>query len=463
MAPDLRTYVRAAVALLLAGAAGCTGVDGTPGAAGARDPYFPRLGNGGYDVRHYGLTLDYDPATRRLTGRAEITAEATQDLSAFNLDLAGMSVRGATVDGERATVRRSGRELTLRPRGELKSGSTFRAVVDYAGVPERITDADGSHEGWLPTPDGALGVGEPTGSAAWFPGNHHPSDKAAYDVEVTVPEGLTAVSNGTLKSTTTRAGRTTFSWHSPEPMASYLALMAIGKYDVRTGRSPGGVPYYTAVDPAVAKDADVESVRADLPGVVDWAVENFGPYPFSGAGAVVEPGEVLEYALETQTKPVFPVGAFDELTLVHEIAHQWFGNSVSPRDWRDMWLNESFATYAEWMYDEDFDDVPVEDAFQEEYDSDANWAFSPAKPPTAADVSEPPVYGRGAMVLHKVREAVGDDVFFEVLKGWPAAFRHGNASTADFTAYVEETADEDLSEVWDVWLYGEGRPKSPDA
>ncbi|MFI5756606.1 M1 family metallopeptidase [Streptomyces sp. NPDC051569] len=444
--------------LVLGGCAADGGVRGRPGAVGVGDPYFPGLGNGGYDVQHYGLTLDYTPATGRLTGTAEITARATRDLSAFNLDLAGMTVDSVTVDGAPATTRRAGTELTLRPRTGLGRDDVFRTVVRYSGTPRPVTDPDASEEGWLRPGGGerAVALGEPAGSMAWFPGNHHPSDKAAYDVRITVPAGLKAVSNGEPRGSRTRGGRTTFVWHCAEPMASYLATVAIGPYD--TEETPGGEGHtasYTAVDPSVAGDS--AELLAALPGIMTWAEKTFGPYPFSSTGVIIGRRNDSGYALETQTRPFLP-GPVDAGTLVHELAHQWFGNSVTPASWQDMWLSEGFAQYAEWLWQADTRGVPVRRSFDEAYGDDRNWAFPPAEPPTAADISRPPVYGRGAMVLHRVRETVGDGTFRRILRGWARTHRHGNASTGDFTAYAEQEAGCDLGGVWDTWLYGDGRP-----
>ncbi|MBT2439651.1 M1 family metallopeptidase [Streptomyces sp. ISL-36] len=459
-APLAPAAATVAALLLFAGCTGDTdgGVHGTPGAAGLRDPYFPKLGNGGYDVGHYALTLAYDPASGRLDATAEITARATQDLSAFNLDLAGLTVERATVDGAPAAVNRAGNELTLRPREDIDRGQDFRTTVTYSGVPEKITDGDGAGEGWLRTQDGALALGEPVGSMAWFPGNHHPSDKATYDITVTVPQGLRAFSNGVRTSERTENGRTTAVWRSAEPMASYLATLAVGRYETRAATTPSKVPVLSAADPSVAAASGPLLDR--IPELLEWEQENFGPYPFSSAGAIVERTGDVGYALETQTRPVLPQNSFDVPTLVHELAHQWYGNSVSPATWRDMWLNESFATYAEWLYAEDFESTPAQRSFEEAFATEVNWAFPPAEPPTAENLFDPPVYQRGAMVLHKIRQKVGDDTFYEILAGWPATYRHRNASTADFTAYVEDVAGEDLSGVWDVWLYGDGKPKS---
>ncbi|MFD0384102.1 hypothetical protein ACFQ2B_22835 [Streptomyces stramineus] len=255
-----------------------------------------------------------------------ITARATQELGAFNLDLKGMRVRSVRVDGQPARSSREGSELTVTPAQTVGKGREFETVVVYEGVPKEITDADGeSLEGWVETDGGAAGLGQPTGSMAWFPGNHHPSDKAAYDFTVTVPKGYTAVANGELKAKESRGGRETFTWHSGEPMASYLASVVVNEFEVTTTRA-GDLPVYIATHP---QEAAAPRMAKLLPPVIEWARGLFGPYPFSSAGAVIDHNEYVDYALETQTKPYFE-SAPDDKIVVHEIAHQWFGNSVTP-------------------------------------------------------------------------------------------------------------------------------------
>ena len=216
------------------------GGSASPGAPGIGDPYFPLDGNGGYDVRHYRLQVGYDPATDVLTGRATITARATQDLSSFNLDFTGLTVRSIEVDSRDATWARDGSELTVTPRHGLRSGRDFTAVVRYDGVP--------TGTGFRHTDDGALVLGQPHVAASWFPVNDHPSDKASYTVETTVPQGLTAVSNGRLEDRRSSHGRTTFRWRATEPMASYLAMLAIGEFDL-SAYQRDGLPYWDAIDP----------------------------------------------------------------------------------------------------------------------------------------------------------------------------------------------------------------------
>ncbi|MFJ9629235.1 M1 family metallopeptidase [Streptomyces sp. NPDC101175] len=462
------TVTACGLALLLTACGGAGGARGSSGSAGVGDPYFPKAGNGGYDVTHYALDLAYTPdSSATLTGTATITARAGVRLSAFDLDFKGMKVESVTVGGRDARWKRDGQELIVRPRSALAEGKLFETTVRYSGVPETLTDPDGSEEGWLPTADGAVALGEPVGSMAWFPGDHHPSDKATYDLSITVPKGLQAVSNGELRAETTNSAgtRTTYRWRTAQPMATYLATVAIGHYDITRTTTKNGLPVYTAVDPkeAVASRA----VLASLPRIMEWEEYNFGPYPFSSTGAIVDRRGDAGYALETQNRPFFP-GAPDTATLVHELAHQWFGDSVTPRSWRDMWLNEGFATYAEWLWSEDhggdtaqesFDALYAGTYFDDPAESEAVWAFPPGRPSSAAHISDSPVYERGAMVLHKIRRTVGDDRFYDIVQGWAAAHRHGNADTADFTKYVERMAPgKDFGGIWKDWLYGDGKP-----
>ncbi|WP_254885568.1 M1 family metallopeptidase [Streptomyces sp. NA02950] len=469
--PHSRALVGALTIVLCAactGGAGAREADGgthgaRPGSAGVGDALFPKLGNGGYDVTGYRLDLDYTPDSNRLKGTARITARATSALSSFHLDLAGLHVRRTTVNGRAAEAERRGTELVLTPAGTLPKGRTFTTTVVYDGRPKTITDPDGSKEGWIQTDDGAVGLGEPTGSMAWFPGNNHPSDKAAYDITVTVPKGLTAVSNGELKRRENRGGRTAFHWHNGEPMASYLATVAVGDFDVHTTTTNGELPQYVAVDPDEAEGST--RVPDQVTEVTEWESRTFGRYPFSSTGAIVDHLPDLEYALETQTKPYF-ADAPDEQLLVHELAHQWFGNSVTPRAWKDMWLNEGFATYAEWLWEEDHDGRTADRIFRDFYDgtddeSGGIWDFPPADPPSAAKISDAPVYGRGAMVLHKLRQAVGDKAFFTILRTWVKEHRHANADTRQFIALSERISGKDLGKLFDVWLYGKGKPNKP--
>ncbi|MFF3460422.1 M1 family metallopeptidase [Streptomyces sp. NPDC002730] len=469
MSRALRQLALPAAAVLLACSA-CTGsaptskptshTTASPGAAGVGDTLFPRLGNGGYDVAHYSLTLTYQPDENMLKATAVITARATQALSSFNLDLHGLSVRKATVNKHAAQTVRRGDELVVTPSATVGRGQKFTTVIVYDGVPETIEDSKGATEGWMETDDGAVGLGEPTGSMAWFPGNHHPSDKAGYDITITVPEPLQAISNGTLKTRTAKGGWATYAWSSPEPMPSYAATVAVGDFEISETAS-GDLPVYVATDPdEKAKAQRIPSLVSDATA---WAATRFGPYPFASTGAIVDHFPELDYdALETQTRPYFHQAPDDKL-VIHEIAHQWFGNSVTPRSWKDMWLNEGFATYAEWLWEEEQDGNTAQQTFDAFYngthpESEGIWDFPPAAPPAPEQVSDPPVYGRGAMTLHQLRKAVGDKTFFSILRTWTEEHRHGGAQSADFIDLCRKKSGPALDALFNDWLYKPGKP-----
>ncbi|WP_405673496.1 M1 family metallopeptidase [Streptomyces sp. NBC_01530] len=452
----LTATVPVALAALLAAAGPASA--GTGGAPGAGDPYFPLAGNGGYHVDHYGLTLRYDPASRHLDGTAVLTARATQHLTRFDLDFTGLKITGLTVDRAKAQYRRDGQELVVTPSRRLHPGEEFHVTVSYSGTPKPVTDPDGSLDGWIPTDDGAFVAGEPQGAMTWFPANNHPRDKSSYDITVTVPAGRTAVSNGVLVGQRTRHGRTTFHWRQREPMAAYLATATVGKFKVEQYNTRDGLRVYNAVDPREASQA--APVLKKLPSVLEWESKLFGPYPFRAAGSIVDRAPNVGYALETQSRPVYD-SAPDLSTLVHENAHQWFGDSVSLTSWKDIWLNEGFATYAEWLYSEQHGGDSAQKSFDALYArpaSDGLWAFPPGDPGSGAHIFDTPVYARGAMTLHELRGSVGDRTFFRILRTWAAVHRAGHGTTAQFVHLAERESGKNLDPLFTTWLYSRGKP-----
>jgi len=340
--------VAAAAALLLTTAA--VGGVGSPGSAGIGDSYFPLYGNGGYDVEHYDLSIRYSPASDRLVGDATITAQATMDLSRFNLDFVGLQIDSLTVDGVDATwTREQQHELVVTPPQALLLNSTFVVRVAYSGVPKTFSDLVPG--GVVRTDDGALFIGEPQAAAAWFPVNDHPKDKATYDIDLTVPDRLKAISNGRfIGRAPAGAGRTTWSWKVIDPMASYLATAAIGRFRIDRRVTDNGIRVLDAIDPRAPNEARLALLKQER--IVRFLSRQFGPYPFDDLGGIVEYHR-LGYALETQTRPVYDSSFFSGVNtfiVTHELAHQWFGDVVSIDDWQHIWLNEGFATYAEWLW-----------------------------------------------------------------------------------------------------------------
>ncbi|MET7747194.1 M1 family metallopeptidase [Micromonospora sp. NPDC005367] len=479
---QLRRSLRAHVGLLLTGAllAGCGSTPDAaepavppsqpaerhfkPGAAGAGDPYFPSYGNGGYDVGRYTVKVRYDPAKDRLTGTTTVHASATSDLSAFNLDLAGLTVRSVTVDGVAARHSRKGDELTVTPAKGLIAGNGFVAEVRYDGEPEQLENELLGGGGFVHTEDGAIALGQPESASTWFPVNDHPSDKATYDFEITVPEGLTAVSNGVPGEKVSRAGWTTWKWAERAPMASYLSFVVIGKLRVTTGKHKGR-PIYSALQTGVPKGAADDSI-AETVKVADYLETVFGPYPFEAYGGVVISDPRIRYALETQSRPVYSADFFRQgvntEVVAHELAHQWYGDSVALTRWQDIWLNEGLATYAEWLWTEHGGGRKVEESFASGYHGSSGqvWRTPPGKP-GVENLFSNSVYQRGGMTVHALRVAVGDDAFFEILRTWSAEMRNGNGSTDEFIALAERVSGKKLGKLFDAWLYGTERPAEP--
>jgi aminopeptidase N len=470
-----RRFLLSAVVLAVVGLLGPTSVAsadpaarppvGVAGSTSGGDLYFPAAGNGGYQVRHYGLDLRYTPATRQLVGRARISAVTRRkDLRSFSLDLRGLSVSSVRVDGRPARYTLADGELVVTPRRVLRSERRFTVDVRYGGTTGQPKDVGGSLYGWVSYADGAFVANEPDGASTWYPVNDSPSDKAGYDFRITVPRGTVAVANGLLRGTRTRQGWTTYRWSAPEPMASYLSMAASGDYVLSRQRAVGGLPIINAVDRDLSA-ADRDKTRASLaqqPAMIAYFSRLFGPYPFNSFGAVVDDDEDAGYALETQTRPIYS-GAPSEGTVAHELAHQWYGNSVTPRRWRDIWLNEGFATYAEWLWDARRDRGSVQSAFDEAYalpESDPFWQLRIGDP-GATGLFNGAVYNRGAMTLHALRLEVGDQDFFRILRAWAQRNRNGVVETADLVTLSERISGEQLDGLFDAWLYTSGKPARP--
>ena len=493
----ISNYRRAAVAVTLV-TASVAGISTTaqagqqsppersaPGAPGSGDPYFPNAGNGGYDVLHYDLDLRYappsDPAVLvgKLTAEATITLRATEDLDALNFDLRGLAVSAVRVDGREATHGSSKAEtgwtqtqddanrvweVTINPSDKLKAGEETTIEIEYGGSTGRPTDTTGALYGWVTTADGAMVVNEPDGAPTWYPVNDDPEDKATYTFRVTVPEGKTAVANGLPDGRPETAnGWTTWSWEASDPMASYLSTASVGNFTLSYDKGPRGLPIINAIDADVTGEAltQTKAAIALQPQMIAFLEDLFGRYPFEAFGAIVD-DDTVDYALETQTRPVYSQKA-DENTVVHELGHQWFGNAVSPADWQDIWLNEGWATYLEWLWAEHRGTSIVAQQFTDTVgllDSKNLWALNIADP-GRDNLFVEQVYRRGAAALHALRAKVGDDAFFEGAREWLARYDDSSATTEDFQAVMEEASGQQLGAFFNDWLREGDRPAIP--
>ena len=465
----------------------------TPGAAGSGDPLFPGLGNGGYDVRHYTLDLVYGSTAPVQTVPAVVTvrARATQALSRFDLDFRGDSVESVEVDGAPAAFSRDGEELVVTPARPIGDQRSFTVRVAYASGPQDITPEESRDlnavlaKAWVAMPSGSITAAQPNAAHRIFPSNDVPSDPASYTIRASTPAASTFVANGELTQKRTAGGRTRWTYEEREPMASELIQLAFGALAVRDRGSVGGV-HVRDVAPANQIDA-LEPALARSGAHLAWLTDKVGRYPFGTYGSLVSDVR-FPFALETQTISLYPSFVFVpaagtrygdprfyEPTMVHELAHQWFGDDVMPARWSDVWLNEGHATWYEWEYAQERGDP----AFYLEggsFESQMRAAYARGDQlrarfgPVAAPLNgagnilglfSPNVYEGGALALYALRQVVGDPAFREIERRWPQRYGGQAASTADFIALASQVAHRDLTGLLTDWLYGTTIPPMP--
>jgi len=455
---------------------------GTPGARGIGDRLFPDLGNGGYDVRSYDLRLRYAVKNPKqdVTGDVTILATATQDLSRFDLDFAGVSLRAVAVDGHAAAFVRSGEELVVTPRRVLRKGRPFMVTVrGFVARPQQPDAQAPTIQPFVYTADGTVVSAQPDGAHTIFPSNDHPRDKASYRITLDVPKGWTAVANGVLAARRTTKGRTVTTYLQRQPMASELLKAAVGDFTVVRRPAVNGVSVRDVVPrrlaPQLAPRLAVERSQ------IAWMEQRVGRYPFDLYGSLVIDAQ-LGFALETQTLSLYdtvffgpktPVGVTNPVML-HELSHQWFGDSVAPWSWSDVWQNEGHATWYEltyaashgWLKD-DSGYADLESLFKATYRLGDQWRdrWGPVARPTSAkivwDLFNPNVYYGGALALYALRQEIGARAFAELERRWVTQYRGRSASTDDFIRLASRVAHRDLRTFLLAWLYGTRTPPMP--
>ena len=306
-----------------------------PSQGGMGDPYFSSFGNGGYDVQHYDLRPTVDVEKNYLKAVAIITARALQDLDTFNFDFGQLTIQDVQVDGKKASYQRNGGELTITSPDRISTGNVFTVQMQYEGYPQNIDSGQGMKMGWNHYAGGIYVASEPAGSATWFPVNDHPCDKASYTYQVTVPRPYVVAANGLLESVHDDGNARTYTWKTEIPMASYLATIEIAKLEEVTQQGPNGLPIRNYYDATI--DQKVRGSFQRTPEMISLYEKLFGPYPFEAYGVVVMDAD-FGFALETQTLTLFgrgrSTGEYTENVAAHELAHQWFGDSVSLKSWK---------------------------------------------------------------------------------------------------------------------------------
>jgi aminopeptidase N len=424
--------------------------------SGIGDPYFPSLGDPGYRVRHYDLALRVDPRAGTLAGTATISATARRRLTRFGVDLAGLHVSRVAVNGRRTAMVQDHDKIVIAPRPPLPARSAFSLTVRYGGRPSPgVVAGVGLANGWITNGATSFTLGEPDGARRWFPANDHPSEKATFTFRVTVPAGLTAIANGRLVHQSGAGGLVTDVWQEDAPMAPYLAQVVVGTLTVDQHAGPGGVLLRDAYSPDT--QASAAPAVADTATMLAFFATRFGPYPFREYGVVVPDMRAGGFGFESQTLSLLAPDVFtDRVTastiLSHELAHQWFGDDVSPASWRDIWLNEGFATYAEWLWEDHALGVPLTVSA-----ANARRVLGGARPTPVDDPGVDAMFGstvyqRGALTLDALRRDVGDPTFFRILGTYVQRFGGRSATTRDFIAVADTVAGRDLRPVFTAWL-----------
>jgi aminopeptidase N len=426
------------------------------------DPYIPANGNFGYRVSRYELDLEYKVHINRLSGSADITAATLASLKTFTLDLSdAMTVSKVSVNGRRpASFRSSHGKLHVTLPSALPAGAAMSISVRYAGTPRPIRSLWGE-VGFEELSNGALVAGQPNGAASWFPCDDHPSSKASYRIAISTDNPYLAVANGELKSRRTRAAMTTWTYEQAEPTSTYLVTLQIGQYEtLRLAKTP--VQMNAVLPQRLRREFEYDFGRQSQ--MMKLFVKLFGPYPLATGYTVLVTDDDLEIPLEAQGISIFGANHCDgersaERLIAHEMAHQWFGNSVTARRWRDIWLHEGFACYAEWLWSEDSGGRSADELARHYHQRLASSSQDLLlSDPGPRDMFDDRVYKRGALTLHVLRRTLGDENFFALLRDWTTRHRHGTAVTDDFTGLAANYADESLRPLWQAWLYSTDVP-----
>ncbi|MGW4029409.1 M1 family metallopeptidase [Streptomyces sp. NPDC004838] len=443
-----------------------------PAPLGIGDPLFPHLGNPGYDVIAYDIAFRYHGSnTTPLDAVTTIDARMTERLERINLDFTHGTVGAVEVNGIPAEFATAGEDLVVRPFTALPVGARARIRVEHTSDP-RGAIAEG---GWVRTGDGLAMANQADAAHRVFPSNDHPADKAYFTFRITAPSELTAVANGVRQWRKSRGSTTTWAYRTRHPMATELAQVSIGRSAVPTREGPGGLPIRDVIP---AQDRTLlEPWLRKTPAQMEWLERKVGRFPFETYGVLIADAST-GFELETQTLSLFERSLFTDTSfpqwyvdsiMVHELAHQWFGNSVSPRAWSDLWLNEGHATWYEALYAQDSGGYTLERRMREAYRRSDQWRAeggppaSPKPPAPGRKISlfRPVVYDGGALALYALRQTIGTDAFDRLERAWVDTYRDGTATTADFVRLASQIAKRDLTAFFRAWLYEERTPPMP--
>jgi aminopeptidase N len=419
------------------------------------DPVYPDFGNPAIDVLHYELDLRWAPSSRTLAGTAKLTIRAARDIDQIRLDFARpLRADKVTVNGKAAKASHRGHDLIIGAGQRLAKDTRVVVAIQYRGKPKTLPGPslrkDTKALGFTVRSDASVfSIQEPYGALTWYPVNDHPSDEALYDIALTVPRGWAGVSSGVLRGPSRSGDRLTFNWHAADPIASYLVALGIDKYRKHTATGPRGMRITYWVRPQ--DQARALPVLRKTPQMLTWLEKRFGRYPFASVGAFAIPEDT---GMETQTMMTLGRDVGPEV-LVHELAHQWFGNSVGPRTWREIWLNEGFATYVQFL----LYDIEVRGRSQtrmlagmRQLDGQPRRDHGPPGQYKRDHFASSNVYIPPALMLHEIRKEIGDKKFFAMMRDWAKQHRNAEVDRRQFTSWLNRYTGRNLTRLVNRWL-----------
>ncbi|PRB77053.1 peptidase M1 [Arthrobacter sp. MYb214] len=426
------------------------------------DEYTKHHGSPTYTVEHYDLSLVIKLASNLLDGRAMLRIRALEDINEVALNLSGLKIIKATCQGRKVPVAKKHHRMVVSLPAVVKAGERVELNLRYAGSPQAENGLWGEL-GWEELTDGILVSGQPVGASTWYPCNDHPSHKSSYRFEISADAGYRVVANGQLVDHRRSASRETWVYEQREPMASYLATVQIGRYSQIPFDEGGHLVAYSVP----GTEVPVRGAFAKQTAMAELFERKFGPYPFESYKIVVVDDE-LEIPLEAQGLSIFGKNHLSlqweaQRLIAHEFAHQWFGNSLTPGRWKDIWLNEGFACFSEWVYSEEAQVMALDERARHA------WAMLEGLPqdfmvgdPGPQDMFDDRVYKRGALALYALMRRLGETDFYTMLRQWTATHQHSTVSTQEFADLLGHYAPaEEIQDILDAWLFSEALPPFP--
>ncbi|MGO1542985.1 MAG: M1 family metallopeptidase [Gulosibacter sp.] len=417
--------------------------------------YMTESGDTRYAVAQYRLELDYTPRTNRLEGTATLRIRVLEDTKSLRVDLIGLKASKVRVDGWlHRQVTHSRRHLQIKFDRILLVGEELDLAIEYAGRPAPTRSKWGKI-GWEELDTGALVASQPTGAPTWFPCNDRVDDRATYEALFTCDREFFVAMTGAQGPVTSRGGKRTWTFSSSVPTATYLVALHVGEYRE-----------YSLGDGRILTPASqwprVRTAFAPIPRMKDVFEDWFGEYPQEDLTTVVT-AEELEIPLEAQGMATFGINHCapkEQRLLAHELAHQWFGNSVDIRRWSDIWLNEGFACFAEWVWSEASGGPSIEVCANQHYAELARKSKDLLLiDPGEHDLFDDRVYKRGALLLETLRRMLGNESFRVLMRRWAVEYKHQLVTSEDFIALVEEVGGiTGQDDVWKKWLYDRALP-----